>query len=182
MFDDKRSDEELLKESENDEGCFSRLVERWWNKIFSFILFKIKNYDEAKELTQEVFLKIYLNLENFDPSFKFSTWAFKIAQNLSIDHLRKKHFLFSELSDQSAISSNTPLQNLLKTEKDKKIWETVDKLPQEYKEVIILRHLQELSYDEIAKILNLKLGTVKNRIFKGRKMLADLLGEENEKM
>ncbi len=182
MLDGERCDEELLQASAKDEGAFSILLEKWWNKIFSFILFKIKNYEEAKELTQEVFLKIYLNIENFDPSYKFSTWAFKIAQNLSIDYLRKKHFLSTELSEKSAITSNTPLHNLIKMEEEKKIWEAVEKLPEEYKEVIILRHLQELSYDEISKILNLKLGTVKNRIFKARQELANLLEEENEKM
>lgn len=178
MYNGKKSEEELLKKSKNNEASFSSIVEQWWNKIFSFILFKIKNYDDAKELTQEVFLKIYINLENFNPSFKFSTWAFKIAQNISIDYLRKKHFFSLELSEESAISSKTPLHNLIKVEEDKKIWEAVEKLPEDYREVIILRHLHELPYEEISKILNLKLGTVKNRIFKARQMLADLLEEE----
>lgn len=182
MIDEERSDEELLKESARDENAFSFLVERWWNRIFSFIGFKIKNWDEARELTQEVFLKIYLNIENFNPSYKFSTWAFKIAQNLSIDYLRKQHILRTELSEKSAITEKNPLSNLMEREKNKKLWEAVEKLPEEYREVILLRHLEELSYEEISKILNLKLGTVKNRIFKARKHLFELLEEENEKL
>lgn len=178
MVDEERKDEELLKASIKDESAFSVLVERWWNKIFAFISFKIRNYDEAKELVQEVFLKIYLKLESFDSSFKFSTWAFKIAQNLTIDYLRKQHITKTELSDKSAITFKNPLSNLIESEENKKIWDAVEKLPEEFKEVIILRHLQELSYEEIAKILNLKLGTVKNRIFKARKYLADLLKDE----
>lgn len=182
MVDEERKDEELLKASIKDEKAFSILVRRWWNKIFNFISFKIRNYDVAKELTQEVFLKIYLNIEKYDSSFKFSTWAFKIAQNLQIDYFRKQKILKTELSDNSAITFKNPLSNLIESEENKKIWEAVEKLPEEFKEIIILRHLQELSYDEIAKILNLKLGTVKNRIFKARRQLADLLEEKDEKM
>lgn len=182
MIDEERSDEELLKECQKDENAFSLLVERWWNKIHSFIYFKIKSPDEAKELTQEVFLKIYLNLENFNPSYKFSTWAFKIAQNLSIDYLRKQHIFRTELSERSAITEKNPLSNLIEGERNKKLWDLVDKLPEEFKEVIILRHLEELSYEEISKILNLKLGTVKNRIFKARQYLLEMMEEENEKL
>lgn len=182
MIDEERSDEELLKEAQRDENAFSLLVERWWNKIYSFISFKIKSPDEAKELTQEVFLKIYLNLENFNPSYKFSTWAFKIAQNLSIDYLRKQHILRTELSERSAITDKNPLSNLMEGERNRKLWDLVDKLPEEFKEVIVLRHLEELSYEEISKILNLKLGTVKNRIFKARQYLLEMMEEENEKL
>lgn len=182
MVDEERKDKELLKASIKDESAFSVLVERWWNKIFAFISFKIRNYDDAKELAQEVFLKIYLNIENFDSSFKFSTWAFKIAQNLTIDYFRKRHIILTELSDKSAITFKNGFSNLIESEENKKIWDAVEKLPEEFKEVIILRHLQELSYEEIAKILNLKLGTVKNRIFKARKQLANLLEEKNDKM
>lgn len=182
MIDEERSDEKLLMESVKDENAFSLLVERWWNKIYSFIYFKIKSPDEAKELTQEVFLKIYLNLENFNPSYKFSTWAFKIAQNLSIDYIRKQHIFRTELSERSAITEKNPLSNLIEGERNKKLWDLVDRLPEELKEVIILRHLEELSYEEISKILNLKLGTVKNRIFKARQYLLELLEEENEKL
>lgn len=182
MIDEERSDEELLKECLRDENAFSLLVEKWWNKIYSFIYFKIKSPDEAKELTQEVFLKIYLNIENFNPSYKFSTWAFKIAQNLSIDYLRKQHILRTELNENIAIIEKSPLSNLIEGERNKKLWEMVDRLPEEYKEVIILRHLEELSYEDISRILNLKLGTVKNRIFKARQQLLALLEEENEKL
>lgn len=182
MVDEERSDEDLLQASIYDENAYSILVKRWWNKIFAFISFKIKNYDEARELTQEVFLKIYLNVENFNPAYKFTTWAFKIAQNLSIDYLRKQHIFKTELSEKTVITNKTPLFNLIEREENRKLWEAVEKLPEEYKEVIILRHIQELSYEEIGKILKLKLGTVKNRIFKARQIIAKLLEEENEEL
>lgn len=175
-------DEKILLESIKDEKKFEEIYKKWWGKIYSFILSKIGNSEEAKELSQEVFLKIYLNLENFNPNFKFSTWIFKIAQNLSIDYLRKKQILKSELQEESAVDKRDPLLIMLKDEEKKSIWEKVYKLPEEYKEIIILRHKNELSYEEIAEILNLKLGTVKNRIFKARQLIAKMIEEENEKL
>ncbi len=182
MIWNEKKDEELLVSSLSNESAFSLLVERWWKKIYSFIFFKIGSADEAKELTQEVFLKIYLNIENFNPAYKFSTWIYKIAQNLSIDFLRKKHMVMTELTNQSLITKKTPLTEIIKEEKNKEIWDALEKLPEDLKEIILLRHQEELSYEEISEILNLKLGTVKNRIFKARKLLAEMIGEEDGKM
>ncbi len=182
MIWNEKKDEELLLSSLSNESAFSLLVERWWKKIYSFIFFKIGSGDEAKELTQEVFLKVYLNIENFNPSYKFSTWIYKIAQNLSIDFLRKKHMVITELTNQSLITKKTPLTEIIVEEKNKEIWDAIEKLPEDLKEIILLRHQEELSYEEISEILNLKLGTVKNRIFKARKLLAEMIGEEDGKM
>ncbi len=182
MIWNEKKDEELLVSSLSNESAFSLLVERWWKKIYSFIFFKIGSADEAKELTQEVFLKIYLNIENFNPAYKFSTWIYKIAQNLSIDFLRKKHMVMTELTNQSLITKKTPLTEIIKEEKNKEIWDALEKLPEDLKEIILLRHQEELSYEEISEILNLKLGTVKNRIFKARKLLEEIIGEEDGKM
>jgi RNA polymerase sigma-70 factor (ECF subfamily) len=140
----------------------------------------VGNYESALDLTQEIFIKVYNSLKRYRSEFKFSTWIYKIAHNAAVDHLRR-----SSTREQSLVAgtegdtfdlpiesaSLTPEQESEQRERRVEIEAVVRSLPANYRELIILRHSQDLSYEEIVEVTNLPLGTVKNRLFRAREMM-----------
>jgi len=146
----------------------------------------VGNYDAALDLTQEVFIKVYNSLSRYRSEFKFSTWIYKIAHNAAIDHLRRHAVREQALvtgpeSERREISIEsrrlTPEQESERKERRSEIEAVVQLLPTAYRELIVLRHSQDLSYDEIAEVTGLPLGTVKNRLFRAREAMRDQLLE-----
>ena len=144
----------------------------------------VGDYDAALDLTQEVFIKVYRSLTRYSPEFKFSTWIYKIAHNAAIDHLRRHAVREQSLTvgidgehREVSIESRrlTPEQESERREQRSEIESVVQLLPAAYRELIFLRHSQDLSYDEIAEVTGLPLGTVKNRLFRAREAMRDHL-------
>jgi len=171
---------------QGDQDAFAALVERYQKGLANYIFHMVRHYEEAMELTQEVFLKAYANLESYDRAFKFSTWLYKIASNHTIDHLRRQRVPETPIEVAAEDGSNAyelPLESHLQSPHDSlamkdllsHIREAVDDLPPSYRELVILRHFNFRSYEEMAKITGLPLGTVKNRIFRARQMLMERL-------
>lgn len=142
----------------------------------------IRNREEVEDLTQEAFIKAFMSLSNFNEEFAFSTWLYKIATNNSIDYIRKKKLqtfsidkpIESEESDFSFELADTELepdQELIADQRKKMLNDAMNNLPAKYKQVILMRHVEEKDYQEIAKILKLPLGTVKAHIFRARELL-----------
>ena len=165
------------------EDGFEELVRRYQRPISAYVYRMVGNYEVALDLTQEVFIKVYKSLARYRPEFKFSTWIYKIAHNAAVDHLRRhavrEQALVSGDSDQREIPIDsgrlTPEQESEKKERRAEIEAVVQKLPAPYKELILLRHSHDMSYDEIADVTGLPLGTVKNRIFRAREAMRELL-------
>jgi RNA polymerase sigma-70 factor (ECF subfamily) len=162
------------------EDSFEELVRRYQRPISAYVYRMVGDYDAALDLTQEVFIKIYGSLVRYRPEFKFSTWIYKIAHNAAIDHLRRfssrEQGLMSEVEGEQRelrIESRrpTPEQESERAERRAEIESVVEQLPGTYKELIILRHSHDLSYDEIAEVTGLPLGTVKNRLFRAREVM-----------
>lgn len=160
--------------------CFEELVKRYNRPIASFIFRMVGNRETALDLSQEVFIKVYGSLERYKPEFKFSTWIYKIASNTAIDHLRKSSVNTSPLylvSDDEEFELPIPAKGLSperaleRRERAAQIEEVVSQLPPRYRELIVLRHVSELGYEEIAEVTGLPLGTVKNRIFRAREAM-----------
>jgi RNA polymerase sigma-70 factor (ECF subfamily) len=162
-------------------SSFEELMRKYNRKIYNFVLRMIRNDEVAIELTQDFFIKIFTVLHKYNFQYKFSTWAYRICYNLVIDYIRKNQAFVDSLSDDS-ISQKKMLESknyisqdgfdhLEKDEIKKYLWETVELMPEKYRELILLRYLQELKYDEIAEIADLPVGTVKNRIFKAKELL-----------
>ena len=162
------------------EDGFEELVRRYQRPIAAYVYRMVGDYDAALDLTQEVFIKIYNSLARYRSEYKFSTWIYKIAHNASVDHLRRS------ATREQAITSDvdgeerelpvmslrpSPEQESEREERRAEIERVVRLLPAVYKELIILRHQHDLSYDEIAEVTNLPLGTVKNRLFRAREMM-----------
>ncbi|MGZ8843685.1 MAG: RNA polymerase sigma factor [Pyrinomonadaceae bacterium] len=166
------------------EASFEELVRRYQRPIASYVYRMVGDYDAALDLTQEVFIKVYNSLARYRSEFKFSTWIYKIAHNAAIDHLRRysvRGQLVSAESDgtrpEVAIETRrlSPEQESEREERRSEIESVVQTLPAAYRELIVLRHSHDLSYDEIAEVTGLPLGTVKNRLFRAREAMRDLL-------
>ena len=166
------------------EASFEELVRRYQRPIAAYVYRMVGDYDAALDLTQEVFIKVYNSLARYRSEFKFSTWIYKIAHNAAIDHLRRyavrEQALSGELDGEPrvvAIESRrlTPEQESERAERRTEIESVVDELPSAYRELIVLRHSHDLSYDEIAEVTGLPLGTVKNRLFRARDAMRELL-------
>lgn len=172
------SDYEIIKICINgDKEIFSELVSRYKNLVYSIILKMTADGEEANDLAQEVFIKIYKNLDKYFPDYKFSTWIIRITTNHVIDYRRKKKqetVPFEEV-DYEISSGSSPEEIYIKKEQKEMLEELVGSLPEMYKIPIVLYHRQGLSYQEIADVINEPLSKVKNRIFRGRKMLKESL-------
>lgn len=164
------------------EENFEELVRRYQRPIAAYVYRMVGDYDAALDLTQEVFIKVYGSLARYRSEFKFSTWIYKIAHNAAIDHLRRSttrdQSLTTEVDGASfelPIKSQkpTPEQESERRERRAEIESVVSQLPHAYKELILLRHSHDLSYDEIAEVTGLPLGTVKNRLFRAREMMRE---------
>jgi len=181
----KLSDFELIKQCLNggyaSDLCFEELVVRYKNLIYSVVLRMTNDREEANDLAQDIFVKIYKNIDKYYPEFKFSTWVIHIATNHVIDYRRKKrHELvpldsISEVEGICSVPANSPEIAYLRKEQTEKLTQVINDLPDMYKIPIVLYHQQGLSYQEISDITDEPLSKVKNRIFRARKMMKESL-------
>jgi RNA polymerase sigma-70 factor (ECF subfamily) len=171
---------------EGDRDRFTELVKRYEKRVVNYVYRITHRYEEAHDLVQEIFVKVHLALDRYDPKYQFSTWLFRIAQNTAIDALRKKTVaevpLTTRASDEEgpkerefADTGISPYRALKNKQLSVAIDEAVRNLPTDYRELIQLRHFAELSYEEIASMKKLPLGTVKNKLFRARNLLKDVL-------
>jgi len=179
----KRSDAPFVSRAlQGDQTAFAELMTRHRGPLFNMLFNMVRNKEETEDLVQEAFMKAFAALDTFNKEFAFSTWLYKIAINTTIDHLRRKKLrtysldkpveakdgdLKRELPDLYASTDH----DLLSSEKSALIATAIAELPDHYREAIILRHTEEKSYEEIAEITKVPLGTVKARIFRAREML-----------
>jgi RNA polymerase sigma-70 factor (ECF subfamily) len=166
------------------ESGFEELVRRYQRPIAAYVYRMVGDYDSALDLTQEVFIKVYNSLGRYRSEYKFSTWIYKIAHNAAIDHLRRHTARAQTLSScdvperqEIVLESRrlTPEQESERNERCSEIETVVQLLPHAYRELIVLRHSHDLSYDEIAEVTGLPLGTVKNRLFRAREAMREQL-------
>jgi RNA polymerase sigma-70 factor (ECF subfamily) len=165
------------------EDSFEELVRRYQRPITGYVFRMLGNYESALDVTQEVFIKVYNSLTKYSSEYKFSTWLYRIAHNAAIDHMRRNSIFTQSLETENAdgtyqlqleSSAPSPEKNRERSEWRVEINSVVKCLPAAYRELIILRHSQDLSYDEIAEVTALPLGTVKNRLFRAREMMREM--------
>ncbi len=169
-----------------DEAAFATLVRRYEPKLFVYVGQIVGMGEEARDLVQEAFIRVWCNLGQYDPRFRFSTWLFRIAHNLAIDHLRrrKQPLVSLEFGEDDegeerrldpADDRRDPLGNLENSELARALSREIRALPAAYRELVVLRHLVGLSYNEIAELKSLPLGTVKNKLFRAHSVLRGTL-------
>jgi len=172
----------VKKAVKGNEKAFQKLMEKYRRGLQFHIGKMLRDKNLLEDLIQEIYIKAFRNLENYNPEYAFSTWLYRIATNHTIDHLRKKKLrtysideplstkdgdMRLELKDHEA-STDEPI---FRNERKIMVQEAIETLPEKYKRVIEMRHMQELSYQEIAEELAVPIGTVKAHIFRAREML-----------
>lgn len=182
-------DQELIKKTlRGERKAYEELMRKYEKKIFSFVIRMVRNEDVAVDLTQDFFFKIYTVMDKYNFEYKFSTWAYRICYNLVIDHIRKNQAQVDSLDDDSIsphdlftsenISREDGFKNLAREETRDYVWQVVDQIPLKFRELILLRYIQDLKYEEIAEITSLPVGTVKNRIFKAKELLKQEMAKD----
>lgn len=177
-----------------DQRAFADLMGRYRDSIYFMLLKMVNNKDDAEDLTIEAFGKAFNKLHQYTPNYAFSTWLFKIASNNCIDFIRKKKKITYSLDkgfendDGSEMTMEVPSNTLdpeeayIKGQKNKLMRSVVEKLKPRYRTLVELRYFKEYSYEEIAKELDLPLGTVKAQLFRAREFLYNILKNSKEKI
>jgi RNA polymerase sigma-70 factor (ECF subfamily) len=174
---------------EGDNSAYEFLQNKYKNLIYSLVKKMIKNESDVDDLVQETFIKAYKALDKFKFNYSFSAWIYRIASNNTIDFLRKRRFDTFSIdkplgnSDEEhyfEIEDNTysPDTDIIQEQKSHIIKAAINNLPENYREIIVLRHEEELDYKTIAKKLDLPLGTVKAHLFRARKLLYEELKDK----
>lgn len=186
-------DDVLVKKAiGGNENAYAKLVDKYERALYFHILKMIKNREQVEDLVQETFVKAFDNLNTYSTNYAFSTWLYRIATNHTIDYLRKKKLktlsiddpvktkdgeMEMQLPDESASTD----RNIIRKQRQKIVRNAISDLPEKYRKVIELRHMEEKSYQEIADVLDLPLGTVKAHIFRARELLYKALKDKKEK-
>lgn len=178
-------DEDLARlAQQGDQDAFAELVKRYENQVFSLAYRLCGDYDEAADMAQEAFLRIYRMLDRYDPGKKFFSWMYRVAHNSCINTLNRRpanvipveqaeEYLTSDGKDTAA----GPEQDYLQQEMRAQIDNAIASLPDNYRDVVYLRYIEDMSYQQIAEILNLPVSTIETRLFRGKKQLQKKLLE-----
>nr|WP_299205118.1 sigma-70 family RNA polymerase sigma factor [uncultured Brumimicrobium sp.] len=177
---------------QGDQSAYAELLSKYREPVYFMLLKMIKNTDDAEDLTIEAFGKAFNRINQYVPNYAFSTWLFKIASNNCIDYIRKKRVVITSM-DHAYTNENgesvgmeidgghlDPEEVYIQQQKIKTMREVVERLKPRYKELIIKRYFEELTYDEIADDLDLPLGTVKAQLFRAREFLANLMSNTKD--
>lgn len=169
-----------------DETAWSALVDRYGRRVYGIAYHFTLRKEDAEELSQEIFLKVFENLHRFDGQYAFGAWIVSLARNLCIDQYRrrKREKSFVHVSDDSVMpllpDTDDPARNALHKERTKLLFEAIAELPEELSEILILRDLDGLAYEEIGAALDLPDGTVKSRLFRARAETAKIIRRKTE--
>lgn len=185
-LDDSRLIHAALK---GDDQAYKKLMKKYHDAIFNFIYRMVRDKHQVEDLTQEAFIKAFGSLSSFNEEFAFSTWLYKIATNNCIDYIRKRklHTYSIDKPIESKDGDYTfelpdetyePDKDLISDQRSALLNDAIARLPEKYKNVIRLRHVEERSYEEIANILKLPIGTVKAHIFRARELLYKALRDK----
>ncbi|HEY4643633.1 MAG TPA: sigma-70 family RNA polymerase sigma factor [Bacteroidota bacterium] len=168
-----------------DEEAFNQIVARFKDPLVNFVYRFLGNYDDCVDVVQETFVRVFRKRDRYQPIAKFSTWIYTIAGNLAKTELRRRSIRnWVSLSQLRAVPGQdidipddrySPEKGAESALKEEIIQKALLAIPRKYREVVVLRDIQELSYEEISKITGLSLGTVKSRINRGRTQLQVLL-------
>ncbi len=163
-----------------DARSFNDLINSYKRQVFSLIYRMVNNAADAEDLSQETFIKVYRGLKLYDPAYPFHTWIFKIAHNTAIDFLRANRKPAITIDDtENPLEIEDPGPSLEERAENLSQRGMIERemagLPPLYREILALRHQQELSYEEIAGVLEIPVGTVKVRLFRAREMMKQKL-------
>ena len=177
---------------EGDSRAFEPLFMRHKDNIYAMLVKRASNSDDVEDLLQEAFMKAFVNINRYNPDYDFGAWICTIAKNTFVDFNRSRRSkalnpennlpLEGRCTNNAQAASPTPEESIINAQQRAQIERYIATLPADYREVFILRFIEEYTYEEIAEALQMKLGTVKTRIFRVRAMMSKLIidGEKIE--
>jgi len=179
--------EHIIKAKKGKQKAFSFLLDAYWNTVYGFQLKRVKNEYEAEDITIETFSKAFDRIETFNEEYAFGTWLVTISKNIQIDKTRKKNAAVyasrAETSEEHlkkiADVSPTPEDELIREQNLAELLRYIKQLKPHYQDVINLRYFQEMSYNEISERLEEPLNNVKVRLLRARKLLAEIITDNN---
>lgn len=166
---------------QRDQGAFALLLEKYRSALIAHILKYVSVIEDAEDICQRSFEKAFMNIGRYNAQYAFSTWLYNIAQNEAIDHLRRSRATISSVSisdEREALdvqASSTPEEEFITDQAVRELISGIQRLPDSYRQVVELRFIKDYAYEDIARTLNLPLGTVKTRINRARKMLEKMV-------
>lgn len=185
MRPDPSDDRDLVRRClANDQAAYRLLVQRYEGPVYALVRRMVRDEELARDLAQEAFIRAFRKLDQFDIDRKFSSWLFRIANNLCIDHFRRRKLdtvpLVRGTGDQEETwdlpdTESSPAEAFSDRERSRRLLAAVEALPVTYRAVILMRHQQGLAYDEIAEALEVPLGTIKARIHRAHRLLKEKL-------
>jgi RNA polymerase sigma-70 factor, ECF subfamily len=177
-----------------DEAAFNEMVSRYWDRIYGMVHQLLRNQQDAEEVTQDAFIRAHRGLVNFRGDAAFSTWLYQIATNLARNRYwywwRRKRDKTVSFDQPVSDDNSTPLSEVFATEMETPgditvtqelvdhIAEGMEKISAKHREILILRNVKNMAYEEIAEVLGISVGTVKSRIARARESLRDAIGED----
>ena len=169
----------VIASQSGDQDAFALLVQRHQRRVFNLVFRMLQHYDEANEVTQETFLAAWQGLGSFRGDARFSTWLYRIAYNCSLKQLelrKRDKALQSAMQEEERIAGEDQVSTRLEAQdRQHVVREHLLQLPAKYRAVLILRHLQEMTYEEMAEILTMPIGTIKTHLFRARNLLKERL-------
>ena len=172
---------------EGDDVAFAVLVRRYERGLYNVAYRMVREREQALDLTQEIFVRVHRSLGKYDPTYPFTSWVYRVASNLCIDWIRKKKLDTVSIDAPTRVGDDeagprelpdhteNPEEDYERAQKATMLEEALGKLPESHRMMLILRHQQDLSYDEIAASLDVPLGTVKARIHRAREAFRKIL-------
>ncbi len=182
------SDIEIISQCLKGNGnLFEVLIERYKKLVYNTAYRMMGSREEAEDISQEAFIRVYNSLSRYNPEYKFATWVLRITTNLCLDNLRKRKGETVPIEEQYNLGDEgpTPEEEYIKREKQIQVQNAINKLPDKYKEFLIMFHHRNLSYQEIMNITGESITIVKNRLYRARQMLKESLmkaEKESEKV
>lgn len=182
-LDSRAEDSRNIKKAiKGDQTAYRAILKKYHDQVYNLLYRMVHDKDEVEDLTQEAFIKAFNSLKNFNEEFAFSTWLYKIATNNCIDYIRRKKLAtFSidkpleskdgEYSFELPDTTYEPDKTLIAGQRTKVLEDAINALPEKYRQVIIMRHSEDMDYQQIADQLKLPLGTIKAHIFRAREIL-----------
>jgi RNA polymerase sigma-70 factor, ECF subfamily len=166
-----------------DRDAFGQLMHRYAGAVYNLAYRMLGSAEEAEDASQEIFLRAYTRLSSFDRARRFSTWLLSIGSNYCIDRLRRRRYIWMTLDDVAFTLPSTergPERSALDQERRAAVQRALQRLPENYRLVTVLRYWQDLSYDEIARVTGLTESAIKTRLHRARHMLEEALGPEEQ--
>jgi len=170
----------LEQARQGNKEAFGRLIEVYQSPVFNLAYRMLGNADEAEQAAQEAFIRAWTRLDSYDPSHKFSTWLLSITSNYCIDQIRKRRAQLLSIDGPlpahpalMAEGSSGPEAQVVAGEREESVQRLLETLPADYRQTVVLRYWYDMSYEEIAGVMNTTVSAIKSRLFRARRQLSE---------